>query len=213
MMTANLHRLLALGLLIIVAYIGYWLVGQVWWGKYTFYQDHVEQLQDRLQRYSAIVATRPQLEAALQRVRQDSSVERFYLTQTSPNLAATELQQQAKAIAESNGGRLASAQVLPVVDEGGFSRVAIRLQILVTEMDALQKILHTLESATPLLFIDNVQMRARQVRKRVAANVNRRDLRNQRDRRNRTRQRLPVVTETQLTMQFELAGYMRKSAS
>ena len=215
MMTTNLHRLLALALLIIVGYGGYWLINHVWYGKYVYYQNHIEQLQDRQQRYAAIIAAQPELESALQQVKQDSSIERFYLNQTSPNLAATALQQQVKTIAESHGGRLASTQVLPVSEEGAFNRVAIRVQILVTEVEALQQTLHALESATPLLFIDNVQMRARQVRKRTATQRNQRAQRNQRDRRNRNRRRqaLPVVTETQLTMQFELAGYMRKSTS
>jgi general secretion pathway protein M len=203
-MTENLHRIIAIALLIAVLLGGYWLVENIWLDRYIYYRDTAEQLQDRLQRYSSISATRPQLEEEIQKIRQDNSVDNFYLIQESPTLAASDLQQQVKGIIESNGGRLASTQILPVVDEGPLTKVAIRVQITVTEMDAMQKTLHALESARPVLFVDNVQIRARTVRKRVPRTQSRRDLRN------RGRQPQPVTTETQLTMQFELAGYMRK---
>jgi hypothetical protein len=118
------------------------------------------------------------------------------------------VQQQVKAIIESNGGRLASTQVLPESDEGGFTRVTIRVQILVNDVVALQKTLYALESATPLLFMDNVQLRARTVRKRVPAAVSV----NPAERRNRRRRPVEIKTETQLTLQFELAGFMRKGS-
>ena len=209
-MTANLHRGIALGLLLAVIVGAYWLVDRVWLGQYVYYQENIEQLQDRFLRYVKIIAGRPELEAKLRQVGQDNSIAQYYLAQPSPTLAATDLQQQVKNIIESNGGRLASTQILPATKENGFTRVAIKVQMLVNEMEALQKTLYALESAKPLLFINNVQMRARTVRKRVPRTNNRRatNRRNSRDR--RRRQPLPVKTETQLTAQFELAGYISK---
>ena len=204
-MSESLHRLLAIILLGTAIYGGYWLIKQVWFGQYTYYHETTEQLQDRLLRYSNLAATRPQLEAEIKKIRQDNSVDNYYIVQESPTLAATDLQQQVKSIIETNGGRLASTQILPVVEEGPLTKVAIRVQITVTEMEAMQKTLHALESARPVLFVDNVQVRARTVRKRVPRTRNRSNPRNRNN-----NQRQPVTTETQLTMQFELAGYMRK---
>lgn len=204
-MTPNLHRLLSLAILLVFVGIGYYLVAEVWLDRYQYYRDTIEQSQDRLQRYHRIAASRPELERALRAINQDQSAETYYLDQTAPNLAATELQQQVKNIVQANGGRIASSQVLPYSQEGGFTVVPIRVQLLVTDMASLQKSLHALESAKPILFVDNVQMRARQVRKRqpVARNLSRAERRAQR------RTRRQIVTETQLTAQFELAGYIR----
>lgn len=207
-MTPNLHRLLALALLIVAGMVAYWLVAEVWLAQHRYYRDSIEQSQDRLQRFTRLAATRPQLEQQLRQVNQDDSADSYYLSETAANLAATELQQQVKTIVEANGGRIASSQILPVSEENGFTVVPIRVQLLVTDMAALQKSLHALESARPLLFIDNVQMRARQVRKRVAVNRNL----SRAERRAQRRRPRPVVTETQLTAQFELAGYIRKGA-
>lgn len=204
-MSESLHRLIAVALLIAIIYGSYWLVEKVWFGQYTYYHETVEQLQERLLRYSNLAATRPQLETEIQKIRQDNSVDNYYLDQASATLAATDLQQRVKGIVEGNGGRLASTQILPVFEEGPLTKIAIRVQITVTEMESMQKALHVLESARPMLFVDNVQIRARTVRKRVPRTNNRRNRLNRNNNRSQA-----VTTETQLTMQFELAGYMRK---
>ena len=63
-------------------------------------------------------------------------------------------------------------------------------------MEVIQKVLYDLESKTPLLFVNNLQVTARTLRRRRYS------------RRNRN---TPVETTVQLTVQFELAGYMRRS--
>ena len=208
-MTENLHRLLALALLVALGCGAYWLIDRVWLGRYEYYQTNADQAVDRLERFTALAAARPALQQRLESASQDQSSARFYLADKAPNLAATELQQQVRELVERNGGRLASTQVLPVSNEAGFTRVAIRVQLLVTDMEVLQKTLHALESSRPLLFIDDLQMRARTVRQRVA--VDRSRLR--RDPRTRRVQRPPVKTETQLTAQFELAGFLPKQGA
>lgn len=214
-MTENLHRLLALALLLAAGMLIHWLVTNVWLDRYRYYQNNIEQAQERLQRFDRLAAERPALEQRLQQLSQENRTDEFYLAQTAPNLAATELQQQVKAIVESNGGRLASTQVLPVGSENGFTRVAIRVQLLVTDMTTLQRSLHALESAEPLLFIDQVQMRAREVRKRLPVSRDQiaRNRALSRAERRARRQVRQVTTETQLTAQFELAGFLRKNAA
>ena len=196
-MTKGAHRFISLLLLLAVLAGLYWLVNGVLIAKYRFYQTNVEQLQDRLQRFNALLATREDLEAQIQAIKQNQSDKAYYLSQTSPTLAASQLQQRVKQVVESNGGSLVSTQILPEANEGGFSQVAIRVQMS-GDTNALQQVLYALESARPLLFIDNVRVRSRVIRQRQ---------------RNRTRDRRnpAVVTEkVQLTLQFELGGYMRR---
>ena len=138
-MSKSIHRLAAISLLIGALAAAYWLVNEFWLGQYRDNQNTISQLQERVQRYRAIAATRPVLQQQLQQTQQNSAVEGYYLTQASATLAATDLQQQVKGLIERNGGRLASTQILPVVSEGAFSRVAIRVQMTVTDIETLQK--------------------------------------------------------------------------
>lgn len=189
-----LHRLAAFSLLVLVLVAGYMLIERVWLGKYAFYKDNIEQLQDRLQRFGNMLATRSELEAQLQQIRQDSAVDAYYLPQTSATLAASELQQQVRTAVEGNGGNLVSTQVLPATEEEAFTRVAIRVQ-MAGDTATLQRVFHQLESGQPLLFIDDVQIRSQPLRQRDPNDRNQ------------------VKIQIQLNIQFELSGYMHRSGA
>jgi general secretion pathway protein M len=186
------HRLTALALLLIALSGVYGLIARPLLNKYHFYQNNIENLQERLQRLRGMLATRRELEAQIQRVQQDSSVDVYYLKQQSPMLGATDLQQQVKSIVEANGGRLISTQILPVTQEKGFSRVGINVQ-MTGDTKVLQRIIYALESNRPLLFINNLQVIARTIRYSGRDNQ--------------------LGTNLQLTIQFDLAGYLRARES
>jgi len=200
-MSTNAHRLIALLLLIAVIGAVQWVFERYWLGQQQYYQAATEQMQDRLVRYQRLIEQRPMLEQKLGEVRTDDTVDAYYLDQETPTLAATELQRRAGQAVQSNGGSLTSSQILPVEDESGFSKIAIRVQMN-GNIDALNKTLHILESSRPTMFIDNVQIRARAIRQRVPRTTTNTD--------RRQRQRYDVKTEIRLTAQFELAGYMPK---
>lgn len=184
------HRLAALGLLTLFVVIGYGLVDRVWIARHEYYQSHIEGLQERLQRLRGLLATRQTLESQIRRITQDESIDVFYLQAPSPTLAASQLQQQLKRVVESHGGELISTQILPPVPEEGFSKVAIKVQ-LTGDTEVFQKVFYTLESNRPLLFIDDLQIRSRIIRRRSPDD------------------RRKIETSVQLTAMFELAGYMQ----
>jgi general secretion pathway protein M len=62
----------------------------------------------------------------------------------------------------------------------------------VGDTDSLRKILYDLESQTPLLFVDNLDVSARENRPRLPNG------------------RLASYTRVQLSVQFEVSGYLRK---
>ncbi|MEE4379664.1 MAG: type II secretion system protein GspM [Candidatus Competibacteraceae bacterium] len=188
------QRLIAVLLLLLSIAALDWFVEDIVLAKYQFYQLRIEQHQERLQRANAMLAQRPALEKSINNIQQNDTINAYYLNQSSPTIAATDLQQRVKTAVESNGGELTSVQILPVTTEGAFSRVAIRAQ-MTGDTEVLQKAFHALESNPPALFIDNIQIRARPIRQR---------------RRNRTEQ---PTTQISLTTQFELAGYMRGAGS
>jgi general secretion pathway protein M len=137
-------------------------------------------VQPLLDHYADARGTREQLESALLRARQtgrtlsELQAELARLkghgvsgagTMQSPNesLAAAELQNRIKSSVEAARGELRSTQILPSREEGAFQRISIRGQIAVN-LEALQRIFYELESTSPLLFLDNVDIRVRPMR-------------------------------------------------
>lgn len=187
----NRQRLAALALLVVVLGGVFLLIDKLFIGPYRNYDAEVDRLQSRLQTLNRMLTTREDLEAKIRQIRQDPSINIYALKQTSPTLAATDLQQRVKEAVESNGGELISTQILPVVEEEGFVQVIISIRMN-GDTEIMYKVLHDLESEKPLIFIDNLQITARTVRQR----------RRSRD--------TPPETTVQLTAQFDLAGYIRR---
>lgn len=185
------HRWAALLLLALVIGLLYLLVNQVWMGQYRHYQTHAERLLDRLHNLQRLATARPELEKAIQSIRDDQRTAAYFLPPAAPALAAADLQQRVKSLVEGSGGNLLSVQALPVVEEGGMVRVAVGVT-LQGDVGALQKTLHGLESQVPLLFVDNLEVTARQFRPRLPDG------------------KIAPYTRVQLNSQFEVSGYLRK---
>ncbi len=185
------HRLTALVLLVLVIGLGYGLVDQVWMGQYRHYQAHAERLQDRLHNLQRLATARPELEKAILSIRDDPRTVAYFLPPAPPTLAAADLQQRVKSLVEGAGGNLLSVQALPVIEEGGVVRVAVGVT-LQGDMGALQKTLHGLESQVPLLFVDHLEVTARQFRPRLPDG------------------KVAPYNRIQLNGQFEVSGYLRK---
>ncbi len=198
------HCALAVGLLALLLFVVYLAVAQPLMARYRLYQERIEQAQDQLTRYQRILATKASLQAQLEQARTQQASQATYLRAQSPALAATELQKKVKSVVNASGGKLVSTQILQMQDGERYPKVAIKVQITGTT-EVLKKVLHSLEAATPLLFLEDMQIRAREVRERRRP----RD-RSRRRGRNRNRaKKTPRITRTELTVRFELSGYMR----
>ena len=110
---------------------------------------------------------------------------------SAPSLAAAELQQRVKAVIEAAGATLRSTQALPPTEEGNAVKVTVSTTMM-GDTDTLRKILRDLEAQTPLLFVDNLDVSARENRPRLPNG------------------RLASYTRIQLTVQFEVSGYLHK---
>lgn len=188
---SRLHRLAALLLLALMAGLFYVMVDQIWMGQYRLYQANTERLLDRLHNLQRLATARPELEKAIQSIRDDQRTAAYFLPSAPPALAAADLQQRVKSLVEGAGGNLLSVQALPVIEEGGVVRVAVGVTVQ-GDVGVLQKTLHGLESQVPLLFVDNLEVTARQFRPRLPDG------------------KIAPYTRVQLNGQFEVSGYLRK---
>lgn len=189
------QRVAALALLALLAGGSFYLlVDRGLMARYRDYQSRLEQQQGRLDQLERMAASREPLRQGLSRIQQDRAVTAQYLPQSAPALAAADLQQQIKTVVEAAGGTLRSTQALPPVEEGGAMRVAVSVT-LTGDTASLLKILYELESQTPLLFVDNLEVTARENRPRLPNG------------------RLANYSRVQLNVQFEVSGYLRKEGS
>jgi general secretion pathway protein M len=188
------QRLASLGLLVLmVSSTFYLLVERLWVPRYRYYQSHLEQQIGRLEQLERIAGSGQQIQQLIGAIQKDGAAAAQYLPQPTPPLAAAELQQRVKTVVETAGGTLRSTQALPPTEEGGAIKVPVSAS-LTCDTDSLQKILYQLESQTPLLFLDNLDIAAREDRPRLANG------------------RVANYTRIQLNVQLEVAGYLRKES-
>lgn len=123
------------------------------------YDAAIEQITDRMERYQRIIAMAPSLKAGLEKVKARNG-RKFYLKNTAPALAAAEIQEIAKTVIEAQSGKLTSIQIVPHKDEGGYRQISVNLQFS-GSIANIQKILYSLETRQPYLFVDNLSIRSR----------------------------------------------------
>jgi general secretion pathway protein M len=127
----------------------------------------IEQSQTLLQRYRALAAQRPRLEEELAAQRKAEVASIAYLEGESDALAAAALQDQVRAVITRAGGELRSTQILPVEAAGpetSVRRASLRLQLAV-DVAGLQQLLYELETSEPYLFVDDINIRERRLRR------------------------------------------------
>jgi general secretion pathway protein M len=183
-------RVLALAILAALCLVVWVGVAQPLLDRFGGYRETVVQAQEHLPRLRALAARIPLLKAELQRLERDPNARTRQLTGANDALAAADLQNRLGRIASANGVVLRSTQILPPQEEEGFRRIGVRVA-MEGDTGALLKILYGLETAPTLLFVDNLEIRARS---------------GGRIRRNTSRK--AGASQYLLLVRFDLAGYV-----
>lgn len=179
-----MRRFLAIALLVALVVLPYALVVRP---LVTAYDDRRAQLAEQeelLRRYRALASNARPLKERMAEMRENVPDDPVYLSGGSESLVGADLQNRVKTVVESSGGRLASTQVLPASEDSGFRQITIRVR-MTSDIDGLHKILHALETSRPYLFLDNIDVNAREGRRGTAEQ------------------------ETELTTTFDVFGFMQ----
>ncbi len=151
-------RLLALAILAAAA-LGVWAgVVEPVKARFAEHDRTIEQSRDLLTRHMRIALERQHLEARLTALRETQSTSGRLIEGDSVELAAAGVQNKLKALADANGAKLKSTQILPAVDSEAFRKVAVRVTMM-ADTEAAQAVFHALETATPYLFLDRIDLR------------------------------------------------------
>jgi general secretion pathway protein M len=151
-------RRLALGVLAGVVLGVIAVIAVPLWFLHRHYDKNVAELSDRLDRYRRVAATRQEVTRSLEVVRAKES-RKFFLRAGGAALSAAEAQEAMRNLVEGSGGKLVTMQVPAARDEGRYRQVAVNVQ-LTANILALRRILYTIETGTPMLFVDNLMVRS-----------------------------------------------------
>jgi general secretion pathway protein M len=157
-MTPEKSRKAALGLLAAVAIA---IVAAIALPVYLLnrhYDAAVSDIAGKVERYRRIAASRGEATRQLETLR-TMDPRKSFLRSGAAALSAAEAQEALRSIIEGNGGRLITMQAPTAKDEGKFRQVTVNVQ-MTSNIFALRKILHAIETNTPALFVDNLNVRS-----------------------------------------------------
>lgn len=163
--TPWISRLAALLLLIVAIVAAYSFILDPIIVGYGETDRQIEEVRDQLARYQRLAAERPALEQQIQQATNERTSDGYYLSGGTDAVAAAGLQDRVNALVGAKGGLLRSIQPMPGVDEQGFRRITLRVQMTAT-IEVLFETLYALESGTPMLFVDNLDIQSRAIRRR-----------------------------------------------
>ncbi|MCI2262826.1 type II secretion system protein GspM [Xanthomonas indica] len=187
-------RWLALGLLLAALALGYLVLVHPWWTVPMLEVDtQIQELQQRELRVRMQLQQAPQVAQRLQQAQRELATRPGFLRETSAELASAGLVQRLEsAVATASPGNRSCAisNRSPLAADNRsdrFTRVAVQVRLRCGTPE-LAAVLHALESGTPALFIDNLNVMAQRY------------------------QLSPGESGNGLDVAFELAGYLRPNA-
>lgn len=164
--TPWIGRLAAVLLLIAVIEAAYVFVVEPILIGYRETDQAIEEVDDQLSHFQRLAAMRPVLANQLDQLAAEQEAGTYYLNGGTDALAAAGLQDRVSALVDGTGGSLRSIQPMAGVDEQGFRRITLRIQMTAT-IEALFETIYTLETGTPVLFVENLDIRSRFTRRRI----------------------------------------------
>lgn len=153
---------LAVGLLLIALSFVVALVAIPAMMLHRHYDDAIDDLTVRLEKYQRIISQTPAVRAEIARI-EALRPRRFYLKGSTEALSASEIQDLVKGIVETKGGKVASIQPLSPKTEGNYRRIGVTVQANASIL-GIQHALYAIETMEPYLFVESVTVRAGQGR-------------------------------------------------
>lgn len=184
----NRDRWLAVGILIIVLILGYIFIMMPLLAIADEYQQDIDDLEFKIARFDRIAIQKDDVLKRVEDIKKRQLKNNNIIPKKAESLASADLQQLVKSTVTSAGGVLTSTQVLPGREQDDFQRIAIKVRMTV-DVELLRTVLHEIESAKPMLFIEHLNIRGIK------------------GRRNRKTRKIEV--SDQLNVSFEFVGYMR----
>ena len=161
------ERWLALGLLLVALAVAYLVLVHPWWTRPMLdLGDRIDTLQQRDLRARMALSQQPQVLEQLQSQREAASRVPGFMAEASPERATAALVQRLETtVADASPGNSSCAIInrSPMTDasQQRFPRAVVRARLRCGGPE-LAAVLHALESGSPRLFVDNLNLLANQ---------------------------------------------------
>ena len=155
--TPRANRAAALSLLALVVMVIIAAIAVPVYFAHEHYDSSNTKMSRLLGAYTTLNQTRPRLLRSVEVLR-TKDAKKFYLKGATPALASAELQDIAKSIIETNGGRILSTQAMANKDDSGYRQIAATMQMSMT-IQNLRRVLYAMETKVPYLFVDSLIVR------------------------------------------------------
>lgn len=188
-MTTAQSRLSALTILVVCVVLLLSLVVYPVAAQYRLQAREIAMKSEQLVRYQALAADHDRLKQQLTRLSRQSPAADYYVSGVTPALAAAMMQKHLEQLVESSGGELISTQILADKDAPATPNASLKVHVK-ADMDTCLKIVYGLESGRPMLFLDNVFIFVRPLRRRGQSKI----------------------LTFELDMQFDITGYLQGEA-
>jgi general secretion pathway protein M len=152
------QRRLAIGILAGTIAIALLITAGPVWVANASRQATLDDAHERLQRYRQVSARDRELLPQYQRLLQQQRSAGNHLRSETSAVAGAELQRILKTITGRNQAQILSTQLLPVSEEQGFMRVALKVRLR-GELPAILQSLYDIETDDVHMFVDNVALR------------------------------------------------------
>ena len=155
-------RIAAIGLLLLVALLAYFVLLHWWFvAPLRDIDSQMDDLRDTQSRYAAAIAEKPQLQKRIATLGHDQADSSTFLSETDPNAAAASLMQRVvdDAAAHAQEGSCEVSQKMPVPNPPAtagdpYRKVVVSIS-LHCDMQPLIGLLYTLEKGKPYLFVQD----------------------------------------------------------
>lgn len=134
---------------------------------YDEFSNEIESMQDEITRYRTVIGELPALQAAAAELQKQQPLTPFLLPGSNSALAAAALQRHLQKLAAEHEARIVSVRVQPAVPDGPLQKISVQAR-LQADSRGLRNLLHALESGTPFVFIDTLNISTRVQRRRTA---------------------------------------------
>ncbi|MFA5016346.1 MAG: type II secretion system protein GspM [Methylobacter sp.] len=125
----------------------------------------------RIQQYERILARKDAVIASMIAIKEQYQKRGLLNRQSTGALASAEVQEFIKKVITEAGGQLSSTQALPLSTKNEFSRITVSVR-MTGNSEVLRAVLYKLETSTPLLIINQIEIRPmRGVRSRATRQI------------------------------------------
>lgn len=152
------QRHVAIGLLLAVITLVLVLLLWPWYDQIASAKQEINDLVFRIQRYARVIDSRDEVFQKVEISKNVINSLGYFNTQPTPALAEAELQTYIKNVIVAAGGELASTQVLGQSEEDELIHIAVNVR-LSGDMNMLRSMLYQLETAKPLMIIEEIDLR------------------------------------------------------